>query len=224
MDDRQLAVAQLSVAEQQKIAVDKIKDAVILSLNDTERAKFYKNIEETNATLNATGTDIATKVGPTTAEGVFKTSKNVKTGADNFDPSLDPIQIDKLKEIYTGVKVQDMFMPAGDAPTLLNEGTLYKGIVGDEVAIGTNLTEAFNKSGKLNEIMSSIASTNNSGGGNASVDGKIDININLTGAISGDRSGDIEKMFSDPRIQKQIMDTVLYKLDSYKNQQGVLSK
>ena len=71
--------------------------------------------------------------------------------------------------------------------------------------------------------MASTSSTNNTGGGNTSVDGKIDININLTGAISGDKSGDIEKMFADPRIQKQLMDTVLYKLDNYKRQQGVLS-
>jgi hypothetical protein len=115
-----------------------------------------------------------------------------------------------------------MFMSAGGAPSLLNEGTLYKGIVGDEIAIGTNLSEAFNKSGKLNEILSSIGSTQNAGG-NTSVNGKIDININLTGAISGDKNADVEKMFSDPRVQKQIMDTVLYKLDSYKRQQGVLS-
>ena len=60
-------------------------------------------------------------------------------------------------------------------------------------------------------------------GGNTSVNGKIDININLTGSISGDRNSDVEKMFSDPKVQKQIMDTVLYKLDSYKRQQGVLS-
>jgi hypothetical protein len=106
----------------------------------------------------------------------------------------------------------------------MSKGSIYKGIVGDEVAIGTNLTEAFNKSGKLNEIMASVASTNNTGGGNASVDGKIDININLTGAISGDKNSDIEKIFNSPQVQKQIMDTVLYKLDSYKNQQGVLSK
>ena len=89
----------------------------------------------------------------------------------------------------------------------------YKGIVGDEVAMGTNLSDAINKG--------SGGSGGGSGGG--TVDGKIDININLTGMISGDKSGDIEKMFSDPRIQKQLMDTVLYKLDNYKRQQGVLS-
>ena len=79
--------------------------------------------------------------------------------------------------------------------------------------MGTNLSDAI-KTG-------SGGSGGGSGGG--TVDGKIDININLTGAISGDKSGDIEKLFADPRIQKQLMDTVLYKIDNYKRQQGVLS-
>lgn len=224
MGDRDLAVAQLSVAEQQKIAVDKIKDAVILSLNDADQKTFYKNIEETNKTLNKTGTDVATEMAPLAATGVMATSESIKTEATNFDPSLDPMQQRALKDIYTDIKFpEDMFMPAGNAPSLLSKGTLYKGIVGDEVAMGTNLTEAFNKAGKLNEIMASVASTSNTGGGNASVDGKIDININLTGAISGDKNSDIEKIFNSPQVQKQIMDTVLYKLDSYKRQQGVLS-
>ena len=224
MDDRKLAVAQLSVAEQQKIAVDKIKDAVILSLDPAEQKKFYKNIEETNASMNKKGVDVAEGMAPLTSQGVLTTSETIKTEATNFDPSLDRTTKQQIKDRYGEIKIKDALFSLSDgAPTIMAEGQIYKGIVGDEVAVGTNLTDAFNKSGKLNEIMSSMASTNNTGGGNASVDGKIDININLTGMISGDKSGDIEKMFSDPRIQKQLMDTVLYKLDSYKRQQGVLS-
>ena len=52
--------------------------------------------------------------------------------------------------------------------------------------------------------------------------GAIDVNINLSGSISGD-NGQVSKMFNSPEIQKQIMDTVLYKLNDYKRQQGVLS-
>ena len=33
----------------------------------------------------------------------------------------------------------------------------------------------------------------------------------------------LTKMFNSPQIQKQIMDTVLYKLNDYKRQQGVIS-
>jgi hypothetical protein len=95
-----------------------------------------------------------------------------------------------------------MLFKPGDAPQLLAKDTLYKGIVGDEVAIGTNLTDALNKGGGLG--------------------GKLDININLNGSIGGD-PGQINKMFNSPEVQKQIMDTVLYKLNEYKRQQGVLS-
>ena len=225
MGDRDLAVAQLSVAEQQKIAVDKIKDAVILSLNDADQKTFYKNIETTAASLSDKGVQIAETFAETTATGVMKTSEGIKTQAASFDPGPSSTTIAKLSEIYDNIKiVNDAFLPGGgSSPVVMSEGQLYKGIVGDNVAIGTGLDKAFNQSSKLNEIMASTSSTNNTGGGNTSVDGKIDININLTGAISGDKSGDIEKMFADPRIQKQLMDTVLYKLDNYKRQQGVLS-
>jgi hypothetical protein len=225
LDDRKLAVAQLSVAEQQKIAVDRIKDAVILSLDPEQQKTFYKNIETSAAYLSAEGVKVAESVAPTTATGVMKTSGEIKTQAESFDMTPASTTMAKLSEIYDDVKiVNDAFLPGGgSSPVVMSEGQLYKGIVGDNVAIGTGLDKAFNQSSKLNEIMASTSSTNNTGGGNTSVDGKIDININLTGAISGDKSGDIEKMFSDPRIQKQLMDTVLYKLDNYKRQQGVLS-
>jgi hypothetical protein len=52
--------------------------------------------------------------------------------------------------------------------------------------------------------------------------GNIDININLNGSIAGD-PGQLNKMFNSPEVQKQIMDTVLYKMNEYKRQQGVLS-
>lgn len=224
LDDRKLAVAQLSVAEQQKIAVDRIKDAVILSLDPEQQKTFYKNIETTAAYLSAEGVKVAEDVAPTTAKGVMKTSVEIKTQAESFDMTPASTTMAKLSEIYDDIEiVNDAFLPGGgSSPVVMSEGQLYKGIVGDNVAIGTGLDKAFNQSSKLNEIMAST-STNNTGGGNTSVDGKIDININLTGAISGDKNSDIEKIFNSPQVQKQIMDTVLYKLDSYKRQQGVLS-
>jgi len=223
LDDRKLAVAQLSVAEQQKIAVDKIKDAVILNLDPKEREKFYTNIENTNAALNEKATNVANTMAPLTKQGVIATSDTLFTESAGFDPSLDRTTKQKIKDRYENVKIEDaLFSLNNSTPTIMSEGQIYKGIVGDEVAVGTNLTEAFNKSGKLNEILSTLGTMPNTGG-NTSVNGKIDININLTGSISGDKNADIEKMFSDPKVQKQIMDTVLYKLDSYKRQQGVLS-
>ena len=52
--------------------------------------------------------------------------------------------------------------------------------------------------------------------------GKLDININVGGSVGGD-SGTVAKMFEDPAVQKKIMDTVLYKLEMYKKQKGVLA-
>lgn len=95
-----------------------------------------------------------------------------------------------------------LYDPKG-APQLLAEGTLYKGIVGDQVAFGTNLSDALSAK-------------------NSPIGGKVDVNINLSGNISGD-NGQLSKLFNSPEIQKQIMDTVLYKLNDYKRQQGVIS-
>ena len=279
LDDRKLAENQLTISERQAADVNEIKFAVIASMSPNQRENFRQDIKAANEELGKTGKNVATTAAPAVAVGVSSLEKALREGASKAKfPTLTPqeqqendrIQQESEDKYKTGdlpqVKtVGDMFMPAGGAPSLLNEGTLYKGIVGDEIAIGTNLSEAFNKSGKLNEMLSSIGSTQTAGanasykglvnddvamsanlsdafnksgklneilssigstqnaGGNTSVNGKIDININLTGAISGDKNADVEKMFSDPRVQKQIMDTVLYKLDSYKRQQGVLS-
>jgi hypothetical protein len=248
-DSKQLAVEQLTVTEKQAIDVKTIRDAILVNMALGDRNELITSIKEqgdlAREGLKTVTTSFQNTVVEVAKEGINKTDDVVdkikkETGTDPDDPDKRGKIKEQMQKTYGGggvgtsgtgagngkiitVETEDMFKSGGGAPTLLNEGTLYKGIVGDDVAIGTNLTEAFNKSSKLNEIMSSMASTNNTGGGNASVDGKIDININLTGAISGDKSGDIEKMFSDPRIQKQLMDTVLYKLDNYKRQQGVLS-
>jgi len=249
-DSKQLAVEQLTVSEKQAIDVKTIRDAILVNMKIGDRDDLIRSIKEQGDSartgLKTVTEGLQTTVVTIAKEGVLKTGDAVNK--IKKESGVDPEDIDKqnalkeqMKKTYgvgtdtsetdmTGgpkpivIDTKDMFKSGAGAPTLLSEGTLYKGIVGDDVAIGTNLTEAFNKSSKLNEIMSSMASTNNTGGGNASVDGKIDININLTGAISGDKSGEFEKMFADPRIQKQLMDTVLYKLEGYKRQQGVLSK
>jgi hypothetical protein len=225
----QIALDQMNLSEKQLASVNNIEHAVVLGMSDAKQKEFYNDIARSNKSIQDTyakGTkDVSPVSGKIAVGETYLEAEGYEAAAAATTTSIDLLK-DAL-DTYNStipVPVRDAFLPAGGAPMVMSEGQLYKGILGDEVAIGTNLTEAFNKSGKLNEIMSSMSSTNNTGGGNASVDGKIDININLTGAISGDKSGDIEKMFSDPRIQKQLMDTVLYKLDSYKRQQGVLSK
>lgn len=246
-DSKDLALEQLTVTEKQAVDVKMIRDAILVNMGVGDRDDLIKAFkdqsESAKDSLKTVTTNLQSDVIDLSKSGIQKTSEVVtkikeKSGTSPVDPDKRNDLLEQIRETMGGgvsgteagagksinvVTGSDMFLPAGGAPTLLNEGTLYKGIVGDEVAIGTNLTEAFNKSGKLNEIIASMASTKNNTGGNTSVDGKIDININLTGSISGDKNADVEKMFSDPKVQKQIMDTVLYKLDSYKRQQGVLS-
>jgi len=246
-DSETLAVEQLTVTEKQAVDVKTIRDAILLSMKVGDRDALITAIkvqgDNAKTQLQSVTTFFQDTVVSVSKEGINKTAELVnkikkETGTGPEDPAKQTKILENMQKTYGGAggtlggtavgmvttTGEDMLKSGGGAPTLLSEGTLYKGIVGDEVAIGTKLTEGFNKSGKLNEIMASVVSTNNTGGGNASVDGKIDININLAGAISGDKNSDIEKIFNSPQVQKQIMDTVLYKLEGYKKQQGVLSK
>ena len=237
----ELAELQLSVTEKQAIAVNQIRDSILLGLNKGKRdeiTKKYGDAASSGATVAInTNTELQDKVIGT-AEGslglIDKMAESIEktTGTGRH---FDPTEQDKymkitnkgagspaVEGINSQIRTEDMFLSEGSAPQLFNKGTLYKGIVGDEVAIGTGLSEAFNKTGKLTELMASIPSRNNGSGENTSVNGKIDININLGGSVSGD-NGNVEKMFSDPKFQKQMMDMVLYKIDKYKQQQGTLS-
>ena len=230
--EKDIAIQQMTITDKQLATQNEIKELIIVSMKDAKtRDQFLKNIDSANKTAQDTALDIATGVAPTAATGAVLGSQIESKGLDKSTEALKNVITTDMtnalarqtREAKDALNIQDaLFSLDNSTPTIMSEGQIYKGIVGDEVAVGTNLTEAFNKSGKLNEILSSIGSTQNVGG-NATVGGKIDININLTGAISGDKNADVEKMFSDPRVQKQIMDTVLYKLDSYKKQQGVLS-
>jgi hypothetical protein len=110
-----------------------------------------------------------------------------------------------------------MFKSSG-APTIMNEGTLYKGIVGDEIAVGTNLTEAFNKASTISELISKTGKGTTS----QNIDGNLKIDINVGGKVDGDKNNDMSKLFSNPIFQKQLMDMVLYKMKDYQKQQGVL--
>jgi hypothetical protein len=209
-DDKDLAIDQLTIAENQAIDIRTIKETIMKSLSKEERIDIENKIRK--------GSDMAGDVAATSttaltaevknlsdyyAEGKFKEKKTLEDEADEAAQKKKGEEDAKVK-----IKTGDLLYGAtGDAPQLLAKGKLYEGIVGDEVAMGTNLTDAFNKSG------------GNVGG---SISGNIDINIKLSGSVGGD-SGQLSKMFESPQVQKQIMDTVLYKLNEYKRQQGVLS-
>ena len=208
MTDEQLAVDQLTIAENQAIDIRTIKETIMKSLSPEERIELENKVDSSRKSVADTTKNLASDAVTESKDalnnlfGYYQDSTQYTEVKGQGDIMADQANLQGGKEI---IKVNDLLMgPTSSAPQLLSKGKLYEGIVGDEVAIGTNLTEALSKKS----------------GGNLT--GAIDININLNGAISGD-NGQISKMFNSPEIQKQIMDTVLYKLNDYKRQQGVLS-
>ena len=225
--EKDLAIEQMTISDKQAKDINIIKETIMRNLSPAERKSLETSIENLTTATGEKSKELAQQGAPLTKFLPKEANDLTKTSVENV-PAMTTTQISALDTVITAAKntifgaapsgssvnTFDLFVGAeNSAPKVMSKGTIYKGIVGDEVAMGTNLSDAINKG--------SGGSGGGSGGG--TVDGKIDININLTGMISGDKSGDIEKMFADPRIQKQLMDTVLYKLDNYKRQQGVLS-
>jgi len=225
MDEKTIALNQLTATEKQARDVEIIRNSVVLGLKETDRENILKTLQDNQKAYSDMSTDLSKVVGEKIGE---KTSNVVGSVGDKTQKAFgaatgygkygDPTGVQQGKLISAvsdiadlpnkisgdgfGTPAEDLFVPSGGRPRVLAKGKLYEGIVGDEIAMGTNLSDALNK-----------------GGG---IGGKMDININLTGSIAGD-PGQLNKMFNSPEVQKQIMDTVLYKMNEYKRQQGVLS-
>lgn len=213
--EKDIAISQLTISETQAKDVNIIKSAMLTQMGVQDREQFLKDIKEGNE-----------KMGDVVAKGVENTAKTLQpgiraaaAGQKNLSSSIpNPLispraeiematTLDNLERVFGQDTQQsnDGFFPSnGSAPLLMSKGQLYKGIVGDDVAMGVGLGDALSKKQS------------------GSLAGAIDININLNGSINGD-PGQVAKMFNSPEIQKQIMDTVLYKLNDYKRQQGVLA-
>ena len=213
LTEKDIAISQMTIEEDQLAALLQIQQAVVLGLDPTAQEKFRENLIKASNKAADQGTKLADELKKTSGEFVGLRAAADAQGVSNVPDitiatdvtnSLDT----KIRELKDALGIEDGLFPAnGSAPTILKRGAIYKGLATDDVAVGEGLGNALNSLGK-------------SGGGNLS--GAIDININLNGAISGD-NGQISKMFNSPEIQKQIMDTVLYKLNDYKRQQGVIS-
>lgn len=273
--EKDIAIRQMSITENQAKDVTAIRYMILTSMDAEKRKNTTQALDTGTDSLIQAYKGAGNIVKEPVVEGINQGVTQVNNTAQKvkkyygIDPDNTVIRDQRknelknlIKQAATGVPtksgeletdnvqvtdVQDILFSPSSAPTLMSEGTIYKGIVGDEVAFGTGLTEAFNKTGQINQVMSQIMSASQQGSeisgnqnlttllngmssklsespeqGSSTVDGKIDININLNGSISGD-NGNLEKVFSDPRVQKQIMDTVLYKLKGYTQKQGVLS-
>jgi hypothetical protein len=220
--DKDLAIEQMTIQETQAKDVNIIKEAVLRSFDPGERDKLLADIEKS---ITESG-----KVGKATAETGAKTVKEpLKTydaAAANMADILTPtaqqmLDYEKLLKDANKQKagekdyipVQDAFFPSGGAPQIMSKGAIYKGVIGDEVALGTGLSDILNSKTNLTDTISK---------GTQTIGGALDINVNVGGRVDGDKNMDISKIFSSPIFQKQLMDMVLYKMKDYQKQQGVL--
>lgn len=221
--EKEIAVESMTISENQARDINVIKEAVMTMLGDSGRKELEKNIKdltkEQGKTFGQYGKDLADldkripgvvdEKARQVTEGLpdtLKTLPGYNITKDTMDATItgiqnmDPADILELLGIPSN-PMQDGFFPASGPPMLLSQGQLFKGIIGDQVAVGPDLDKALNNMG---------------------MSGKIDINLNIGGSINGD-GGVIAQMFQRPEVQKQIMDTVLYKLDAYKKTKGVLA-
>ena len=220
LDEKQIAIKQLTTTEKQARDTEIIKNSVLYSLvgaDAQKREEILKTLTDSQETYNAAIKDLSKDVGEViggeTSGLVTKaTNKAIKelNNATGYGPNPDATkQKDTKEDVRSAVKnlttMPDGIIPSNNsAPLILSKGALYKGIAGDDVAMGVGLGDAISKATSGN------------------VGGTIDININLNGSISGDNNL-ITNMFKKPEVQKEIMDTVLYKLNQFKRQQGVIS-
>ena len=225
LDEKTIAISQLTTTENQAKDVAIIKDSVLYALVGEDaktREEVLKSMVDNQQTFNKSVADLSTDIAPEIANASAKFVKGVQekatgeftnltgygpAGTEDFDKQKSirgkvEKGVENITKIFTGT---DGVIPSNSSgPIVLSKNSLFQGIAGDDVLVGTNLIDAANKAG------------------NKTLSGAIDININLNGSINGD-SGQIAKMFNSPQVQKQIMDTVLYKLNDYKKQQGVIA-
>ncbi len=239
MDEKEIAQRQLTTTEKQQIAVEQIKNAVLLNLSETDRTAVLAQLKATQSDYqkaatevsNAAGTiiggdaaGVVSNAGVLAQKGIGKTTGFGDYGSpDQQDRFIGAIE--ELGDITNTIQTittpsKDLFLPSGGAPKVMSEGRIFQGIVGDEVAMGTNLTEAFNRVSTLKDLISN--QTNDTTTTKQNLDGNLKIDINVGGKVDGDKNNDMSKLFSNPLFQKQLMDMVLYKMKDYQKQQGVL--
>jgi len=211
MTEKDLAIAQQTISEKQAIDVNIIKEAVLKSMSQDQQKELLASIKKSNEDVGQAMTTIANSSATVTGPLVTGANTATSTGAKNFAEGVK-VSDNLLKNAFENISLESDVVDNGsddnldpDNDTGLEDGFMDKG------------TPKFIKSGK-NKMTGSL--TDMMGGGK--VGGAIDININVGGSVTGDRNADVSKIFNDPKVQKQIMDTVLYKLDAYKRQQGVL--
>jgi hypothetical protein len=246
--EKEIALSQMTISENQAKDVSIIKHSVLAQMGFESRKELINEIKNANKSLGETfktASETVSKTSGSLVKGVTKAETKLakssqKTVGETAEAERE-IQ-DYLNRIQNDPsQIRDAFIPnSGKSPIISTEGQLFKGLPNDKVAVGTELDTFLNQSMSLMDTLNSkpnlnkyindssnrLANLNNGTSPTKDineVNGKIDVNINLNGTINGDRNGNIEEIFKDSRIQNQIMETVLTKLESYKKQQGVLT-
>ena len=204
---KDIALEQMNIEDKQLAALQGIEKAIVLGMTAKQQNDLINAVEKQNKDAADAYRTLTGKVDKTMANVAVKATEAESSAVSTAKTTLDDMDTAVNAAITNAgyTMMPDGFIPSNSsAPTILSKGAIYKGIVGDDVAVGVGLGDALSKAGSGN------------------LTGAIDININLNGSINGD-TGQIAKMFNSPQIQKQIMDTVLYKLNDYKRQQGVIS-
>lgn len=219
--DKELAIEQMTIQETQAKDVNVIREAVLRSMEKGERDKLLLDIDKSMKKVGELGTIAATVSAPVTEKGVKAYDATTASMGGTLVPTDTEQEafasfVETAKENMkkaSGFEIKDAFFPSGGAPKIMSKGAIYKGIVGDEVAVGTGLSDLLNSKSSLTDTMSK---------GTQTIGGALDINVNVGGKVDGDKNADISKIFSSPQFQKQLMDMVLYKMKDYQKQQGVL--
>jgi hypothetical protein len=156
----------LSIAEQQNATLQQIRDAVILQGGlgaGQDAAKIAKTINDALGTAAEKIANLypASKMKEIINDVEIKLSNYINT---DLESHLNKIitKFDKFADELTTfmIPTEDGFFPgSGSAPKIMSEGKIYEGIVGDQVAVGTNLDSAFEMSKEQFNTMKVLADT-----------------------------------------------------------------
>ena len=208
----------------------KANDATLKGVDLTVEA-FKKLVDETDLdTKLQEGLDAMTAAEEVTWESIEKRYKKVKdnmSGLGNdegtaFDDKNQekPTEVIENKEKSTEV-IKDAFFPSGGKPIIMSEGQIYKGLVRDEMMVGTGLSKIFEKGNEKTNYLSQMVSQSNNQ--KNEVSGKIDFG-NLTVKIdapSGVDKSNLEQTLNSRQFVTHIMNMVANQKSFYTNQATV---
>ena len=211
-------------------SMGKANEATLMGVDLTVEA-FKKLIEATDLDTKLqeglTAMQTAEEVTWESITNLYKKVKGNMSGLGNdegaaFDDKNQekPTEVLKNQEKPTEV-IKDAFFPSGGKPIIMSEGQIYKGLVQDEMMVGTGLSKIFEKGNeKTNYLSQMVSQTNNQ---KNEVSGKIDFG-NLTVKIdapSGVDKSALDQTLNSRQFVTHIMNMVANQKSFYTNQATV---